>query len=81
MMQRIVRSFSSKIKTNLFDPKMLAYIVCPISNNPLIYNEENNLLISKEINVAFPINKQGIPLLLPEDGRKIVNRDSNIERK
>ena len=53
-----------------FDESLLDIIVCPVTKEKLILDKENNELISKEANLAFPI-KQGIPILLIEEARKI----------
>jgi uncharacterized protein YbaR (Trm112 family) len=43
---------------------------CPITFKPLKYDKENNRLICKEANLAFPI-KNDIPILLPDKAIKI----------
>ena len=52
------------------DKKLLEILVCPISKKPLSYNEDRNELICKESGLAYPI-KDGIPVMLPEEARKI----------
>tara|TARA_B100000965_G_scaffold339989_1_gene307952 strand:+ start:52 stop:222 length:171 start_codon:yes stop_codon:yes gene_type:complete len=52
------------------DKKLLEILVCPISKKPLSYNEDTNELICKESGLAYPI-KDGIPVMLPEEARKI----------
>ena len=49
---------------------LLDIIVCPLTNDNLVYNEKENELISKKAKLAYPI-KNGIPILLPEEARKI----------
>ena len=49
---------------------MLNLIVCPVSKEKLYYDEKNNELISKKAKLAYKI-KNGIPILLPEEARKI----------
>ena len=53
-----------------FDESLLDIIVCPVTKEKLILDKENNELLSKEANLAFPI-KDGIPILLIEEARKI----------
>lgn len=53
-----------------FDESLLDIIVCPVTKEKLIFDKENNELLSKEANLAFPI-KDGIPILLIEEARKI----------
>ena len=45
-------------------------LVCPISRNPLRFNEATQELVSDSAAVAFPI-KKGIPILLIDEARKI----------
>ncbi len=53
-----------------FDESLLDIIVCPVTKEKLIFDKGNNELLSKEANLAFPI-KDGIPILLIEEARKI----------
>ena len=52
------------------DNKLLEILVCPVTKSPLRYDDENQELISDEACLAYPI-KDGIPVLLPEEARKI----------
>ena len=52
------------------DEKLLNIIVCPITKEKLKYDKQNNELISRKAKLAYPI-KYGIPILLPEEARKI----------
>lgn len=45
--------------------KLINNLACPISNGKLEWDKENNRLISRVANVAFPI-ENGIPVMLPE---------------
>ncbi|WP_370931807.1 Trm112 family protein [Bartonella sp. DGB1] len=56
--------------TNSFsiNKKILPYLVCPLTNQDLIYDETNQELISSSANLAYPI-KNGIPIMLPEQAR------------
>ena len=56
---------TTKIK---YDSKMLEALVCPITQDVLVYNEENQELISKSAGLAFPI-KDGIPIMLADEAR------------
>jgi len=47
------------------DPKLLELIVCPITKDTLVYDKENNLLISEKVGLAFSI-KDGVPIMLVE---------------
>ena len=52
------------------DKKLLDIIVCPVSKAKLFFDEERNELVSKKAKLAYKI-KNGIPILLPEEARKI----------
>ena len=52
------------------DKKLLDILVCPLTKGQLTYDEENMELISKEAKLAYPI-KDGIPIMLIEEARKI----------
>ena len=54
----------------VLDQKLLDILVCPVSKKPLEYDKEANELISKEAGLAYPV-KDGIPVMLPEEARKI----------
>ena len=47
-----------------YDRKMLEALVCPLTQDVLEYNEENQELISKSAGLAYPI-RNGIPKCLP----------------
>ena len=52
------------------DEKLLEVLVCPVSKKSLVLNEETNELICEESCLAYPI-RDGIPIMLPEEARKI----------
>jgi uncharacterized protein YbaR (Trm112 family) len=54
----------------ILDQKLLDILVCPVSKKPLKYYKEANELISEEAGLAYPI-KDGIPVMLPDEARKI----------
>ncbi len=51
---------------------LLKIIVCPLTKKPLIYDKQNQVLISKGAGLAYPI-KNGIAILLPDQAIKITN--------
>ncbi len=53
-----------------FDPKMLEALVCPMTQGTLEYDVENQELISRAGNMAFPI-RNGIPVMLIDEARKL----------
>ncbi len=52
--------------------ELLSMLVCPISKEKLIYDKNTNELIAKKSGLAYPV-KDGIPIMLPEEARKIKN--------
>jgi len=52
------------------DPKLLEILVCPVTKQPLDYDQENQELISKKAGLAFPI-RDGIPIMLIDEARTI----------
>ena len=52
------------------DKKLLEIIVCPVTKGPLIYDKENQELISKTARRAYPI-RDDIPIMLEDEARKI----------
>ena len=52
------------------DPKLLEILVCPLTKGPLIYDEANSELISKQANLAYPI-RDGIPIMLVDEARPL----------
>ena len=55
---------------NNFDQSILKIIVCPLTKEKLLFDKKNYELISKKAKLAYPI-KDGIPLLLIEEARKL----------
>jgi len=52
------------------DPKLLEFLVCPLTRGPLEYDAEKQELISRSAKLAYPI-RDGIPIMLPEEARKL----------
>ncbi len=55
---------------NKIDKDLLDILVCPVTKDKLLLDEENNELLSKEAKLAYPI-RDGIPIMLPEEARKL----------
>jgi len=53
-----------------FDRRMLEALVCPTSQALLEYDAENQELISRAANLAFPI-RNGIPVMLTDEARPL----------
>ena len=56
------------MSTHIVDPKLLEILVCPLTKEPLIYDDEAQELISKSASLAFPI-REGIPIMLIDEAR------------
>ena len=52
------------------DPKLLEILVCPVTKGPLEFDSGRQELISRSAKLAYPI-RDGIPIMLPEEARKI----------
>ncbi len=59
------------------DKRLLDLLVCPVTKGPLIYDKENQELISKAARIAYPI-RDDIPIMLEEEARDVSNEE--IER-
>jgi uncharacterized protein YbaR (Trm112 family) len=52
------------------DPKLLEILVCPVTKGPLEFDLARQELVSRSAKLAYPI-RDGIPIMLPEEARKI----------
>jgi uncharacterized protein YbaR (Trm112 family) len=52
------------------DPKMLELLVCPITKGRLIFDRDNNELVSEKARLAYPI-RDGIPIMLESEARRL----------
>jgi uncharacterized protein len=52
------------------DPRLLEVLVCPLTKSSLEYDRAANELISRKAGLAYPI-RDGIPIMLPEEARKL----------
>lgn len=57
------------------DKKLLDLLVCPVTKGPLIYDRDNNELISKSARLAYPI-RDGIPVMLEDEAREISEEEA-----
>lgn len=56
------------------DRKLLDILVCPVTKGPLIYDEENQELISRSARLAYPV-RDGIPVMLEEEARTLTTEE------
>jgi uncharacterized protein len=54
----------------LVDSKLLELLVCPLTKEPLEYDEKTQELISRRAGLAFPI-RDGIPIMLVDEARTL----------
>lgn len=52
------------------DPKLLEFLVCPLTKTALRYDPERNELISEAARLAYPI-REGIPIMLASEARPL----------
>ena len=57
--------------------ELLNLIVCPVSGDKLIYDQDQSVLISKKARLMYPII-DGIPMLLASEAKKIPLDSSKI---
>ncbi|HEY9581246.1 MAG TPA: Trm112 family protein [Rhizorhapis sp.] len=55
------------------DPALLEVLVCPVTREPLRYDEEAQELISETAGLAFPV-RNGVPVMLADEARRLDNR-------
>ncbi len=60
----------------ILSEKLLEILVCPLTKSKLIYDPINNELISTEAGLAYPV-RDGIPIMLPEEARRIHLGETN----
>ena len=61
---------SLNIEKGLLDKDLIKMLVCPITKSNLIYDKENNELISQEAGLVFPIIN-GVPILILDEARNL----------
>jgi uncharacterized protein len=52
------------------DSRLLEVLVCPLTKGALEYDREAGELISRKAGLAYPV-RDGIPIMLPEEARKL----------
>jgi len=57
-------------KNSTIDPKMLELLVCPLTKSNLVFDKDQNELVSAKAKLAYPI-RDGIPIMLISEARKI----------
>lgn len=57
--------------------ELLKILVCPVTQDKLIYNREKEELVSLTAGLAYPVN-DGIPMLLQDYGRRLTKEEISI---
>ena len=52
------------------DPWLLERLVCPLTRQPLRYDEAAQELVSEAAGLAYPI-RDGVPVMLAEEARRL----------
>ena len=66
----MTESKESKEPGRQVDPKLLEFLVCPVTHGSLRYDREAQELISEQAKLAYPI-RDGIPIMLPYEARQL----------
>ena len=53
----------------MIDRELLDMLICPVTKGKLEYDEKENVLISAEARLKYPVI-DGIPVMLPERAEK-----------
>lgn len=61
------------------DKKLLEILVCPVTKGPLIYDKDNQELISLSAGLAYPIRDE-IPIMLESDARQLTADEAETWR-
>lgn len=61
---------AGKTDKHAVDPKLLEFLVCPLTKTTLEYDADAQELVSRAAKLAYPI-REGIPIMLPEEARRI----------
>lgn len=56
------------------DAKLLEILVCPITKGPLVYDRDQQELISRSARLAYPV-RDGIPVMLEEEARALTDAE------
>ncbi len=62
------------------DKKILEILVCPVTKGPLIYDRDNQELISCSAKLAYPI-RDDIPVMLEDEARGLTSDEVEAWRK
>ena len=55
---------------NVFNTTLTRLLVCPLSGGALLYDKDENCLISKVAKIKFPV-REGVPILIAAESKPI----------
>ena len=61
-----------------FDPKLRSALVCPITREPLVYDQVTGELISHSAKLTYPV-RHGMPIMLPAEARVLRQTHEALE--
>jgi hypothetical protein len=61
------------VTSRKIDPKLLEFLVCPLTKGTLTFDETAQELISNKAQLAYPI-RDGIPIMLAEEARQLKDK-------
>jgi hypothetical protein len=56
---------------SVLDPRLLALLVCPLTRQPLRYDQQAQELVNDMAGLAYPI-RDGVPIMLAEAAREFI---------
>jgi uncharacterized protein YbaR (Trm112 family) len=62
------------------DRKLLDILACPICKGPLQYSKAQQVLVCRADRLAYPV-RDGIPIMLEEDARRLDPQDALLQSK
>ncbi len=60
------------------DRNLLDILACPICKGPLQYSKTQQVLVCRADRLAYPV-RDGIPIMLEEDARRLDPQDSLLQ--
>ena len=59
---------------NEIDARLLEILVCPQTKGPLVYDRDNDELLSKKAMLAYPV-RDGVPVMLIDEARELSDEE------
>ena len=66
----ILKINMSNRNENVFNTTLTRLLVCPLSGGALLYDKDENCLISKVAKIKFPV-REGVPILIAAESKPI----------